>query len=83
MPAEPPNTSDPIGPGHPDWFRPPTRRERIIAGLLFPFFGIFFLLLFVVSNGWWFRWVILAIALYSIYRGLRHLQLALRMPGKS
>ena len=46
----------------PDWFRAPTTRERRIAAALFIGFGLFFIALFVVLSGWWFRWVILALA---------------------
>jgi fatty acid desaturase len=56
----------------PDWFREPTVREHWIAAGLFVGFGVFFLLLFVVLAGWWFRWVILALGVYSILHGLRH-----------
>ncbi len=55
-----------------DVFRPPTRREHGIAAGLFVFFGIFFLALFVVVDGWWFRWVIAGLGLYSILHGLGH-----------
>jgi hypothetical protein len=57
----------------PDWFRPPTRREHAIGAALFVGFGIFFVLLFVLLRGWWFRWVVLTLGVYSIIRGLRHL----------
>jgi hypothetical protein len=57
----------------PDWFRPPTRREHAIGAALFVGFGVFFVLLFVLLRGWWFRWVVLACGVYSILRGLRHL----------
>ena len=65
---------DDIQPEHadPNWFRPPTRRERIIGAALFIGFGLFFILLFIVSRGFWFRWVILALAAWSILVGLRH-----------
>jgi hypothetical protein len=58
----------------PDWFRAPTPRERRIAGALFIGFGLFFVALFVVLSGWWFRWVILFLGGYSIVIGLRHLR---------
>ncbi len=54
-------------------FRGPTPREHRIAAALFVGFAVFFVLLFVVLSGWWFRWVILALAMYSILDGLRHL----------
>jgi len=58
----------------PDWFRAPTARERRIAGALFIGFGLFFVALFVVLSGWWFRWVILTLGGYSILEGIRHLR---------
>jgi hypothetical protein len=58
----------------PDWFRAPTPRERRIAAALFIGFGLFFVALFVVLSGWWFRWVILTLAGYSILEGVRHLR---------
>ena len=57
----------------PQWFRPPTRREHAIAATLFVGFGVAFVALFIVLRGWWFRWVILGLAAWSIVRGLRHL----------
>jgi len=60
------------------WFRPPTRREHRIAGWLFIGFGVFFVMLFVVLHGWWFRWVIVGLGVYSCVHGLRHLQDARR-----
>ena len=67
-------SGDDIQPEHadPDWFRPPTRRERIIGAALFIAFGLFFILLFIVSRGFWFRWVLLALAIWSVIVGLRH-----------
>ena len=56
------------------WFRAPTRREHRIAGWLFIGFGVFFIALFFVLAGWWFRWVICGLGLYSILHGLRHLR---------
>ena len=61
-----------------EWFRPPTRREHRIAAALFIGFGLFFAALFVVTAGFWFRWVILALGLFSIARGLRHAMMLLR-----
>src|SRR2546430_11720040 len=58
----------------PNWFRAPSRRERRIAAAFFIGFGLFFIALFVVLSGWWFRWVILVLAGYSIFEGLRHLR---------
>ncbi len=58
---------------HPEeWFREPTPREHRIAAALFVGFGFFFAMLFIVLNGWWFRWVIIALAVYSTVYGLRH-----------
>ena len=65
----------------PDWFRPPSRRERWMAAGLFVGFGVFFVLLFVVTNGFWFRWVTLALGLYSILHGLRHARAAAAPPA--
>src|SRR6185369_4634546 len=58
---------------NPDWFRAPTVRERRIGAALFIGFRVFFLTLFVVLSGWWFRWVILMLGGYSILVGIRHL----------
>jgi len=58
----------------PDWFRQPTSREHRIAGWLFLAFGVFFLMLFVVLRGWWFRWVIAGLGVYSIVFALGHLR---------
>ena len=57
---------------HPDWFREPTAREHHIAAALFVGFGVFFVLLFVVLSGWWFRWVIVTLGAFSIIHGIRH-----------
>ena len=59
---------------HQDWFRAPNARERRIAAGLFIGFGLFFVALFVVLSGWWFRWVILLLAGYSMLSGIRHLR---------
>lgn len=56
----------------PDWFREPTPREHRIAAALFIGFGIFFVLLFVVQAGWWFRWVMLTLGVFSTIHGVRH-----------
>jgi hypothetical protein len=56
----------------PQWFREPTRRERLIAAALFVGFGLFFAAMFVVLTGWWFRWVVLGLSVISIVSGLRH-----------
>jgi hypothetical protein len=63
---------------HPEWFRGPTPREHRIAGTLFVGFGVFFVLLFCVQAGWWFRWVILTLGIYSMIHGVRHWLDALR-----
>jgi hypothetical protein len=55
-----------------EWFRPPTRREHRIAAALFVGFGLFFVALFLVTEGFWFRWVVLALGVYSILHGVRH-----------
>ena len=55
-----------------EWFRPPTRREHRIAAALFVGFGLFFVGLFLVTAGFWFRWVVLALGIYSILHGVRH-----------
>lgn len=56
----------------PEWFREPTRREHWIAAALFVGFGVFFVLLFYVTYGFWFRWVTLGLGFYSVLHGLRH-----------
>ena len=61
------------------WFREPTRREHFIAAGLFIAFGLFFLTWFVVLSGWWFRWVIIVLGIFSILHGVRHLQDARRL----
>jgi hypothetical protein len=58
----------------PNWFRAPTVRERRIAGALFIGFGAFFIALFIVLSGWWFRWVILGLGGYSMVIGVKHLR---------
>jgi hypothetical protein len=58
----------------PDWFRPPTSRERIIAAALFLGFGVFFFLLSVVWRGSWFRWVIIGLGAWSVVYALGHLR---------
>jgi hypothetical protein len=63
---------DPDGLGHPEVFRGPTPREHRIAAGLFVGFAVFFVLLYVVLGGWWFRWVILALGVWSFVYGLRH-----------
>lgn len=61
-----------------EWFRPPTRREHRIAAALFVGFGLFFIALFAVTAGFWFRWVVLALGVYSILHGVRHARAALK-----
>ena len=65
---------------HPDMFRPPTPAEHRFAARLFIGFGIGFVLLFVVLAGWWFRWVMLALGIYSCLDGVRHWLAARRRP---
>ena len=83
MPPDPFNrsdrASDPLVPDEtagdaadPDWFREPSRREHWLAAGLFVGFGVFFVLLFVVTAGWWFRWVTLGLGIYSVFHGLGH-----------
>ena len=43
-----------------------------MAAGLFIGFGIFFLALFIVIAGWWFRWVIAGLGVYSILHGASH-----------
>lgn len=57
---------------HPEVFRGPTPREHRIAAGLFVGFAVFFVLLYVVLSGWWFRWVILGLGVWSLVYGLRH-----------
>jgi len=56
---------------HPDLFREPTPREHRIAAGLFVGFAIFFVMLYVVLSGWWFRWVILGLGVWSFLYALR------------
>jgi hypothetical protein len=60
------------------WFRQPNRREHCIAAALFVGFGVFFVFLFLLQRGWWFRWVILGLGAISILRGLGHVMDAIR-----
>ena len=55
-----------------DWFREPTPREHRIAAWLFIGFSVGFVLLFFVLRGWWFRYVILGLAVHSFLFGFRH-----------
>ena len=57
---------------NPEWFREPTRREHRIAAGVFVGTGVFWIILFFVLAGWWFRWVIIVLGVYSILHGLRH-----------
>ncbi|MEA2708861.1 MAG: hypothetical protein QOF78_1462 [Phycisphaerales bacterium] len=57
---------------HREVFRGPTPREHRIAAALFVGFAVFFVLLYVVLSGWWFRWVILGLGVWSFVYGLRH-----------
>ena len=65
----------------PQWFREPSRREHWLAAGLFIAFGAFFVLLFVVTAGWWFRWVTLGLGVYSVIYGLGHARDAVRARG--
>ena len=76
MAAPPSDPSPPTEAADPRWFREPSRREHWLAAALFVAFGVFFVLLFVVTAGFWFRWVTLALGLYSILHGLRHARAA-------
>jgi hypothetical protein len=62
----------------PEAFRDPSRRERWIAAGLFVGFGLFFILLFLVTAGFWFRWVTLGLGVYSVLYGARQLVYAVR-----
>ena len=64
----------------PGWFRGPTRREHWLAAALFVAFGVFFVLLFVVLSGWWFRWVVLGLGVLSALHGLWHAAASRRTP---
>ena len=75
-PLSGPDPVAPDGAADPQWFRPPSRRERWMAAGLFIGFGVFFVLLFFVTAGFWFRWVTLALGLYSILHGLRYARAA-------
>ena len=55
-----------------EWFREPTNREHWIAAGLFMGFGLFFVALFIVLDGWWFRWIVLVLGLYSIVHAIGH-----------
>jgi hypothetical protein len=63
----------------PGWFREPTRKEHRIGGFLFLGFGVFFFLLFPVLAGWWFRWVMLGLGIWSVARGSWHLIMSTRV----
>jgi hypothetical protein len=71
---------DAVEEADPQWFREPTPREHWIAAALFVGFGVFFVLLFFVTYGFWFRWVTLGLGLYSVVHGLRHAHDARRSP---
>ena len=77
MSQRPPDAPDEA---NPEWFREPTPREHWIAAALFVGFGVFFVLLFFVTYGFWFRWVTLGLGLYSVVHGLRHARDAGRAP---
>lgn len=67
---------------HPELFREPTRREHFIAAGLFLAFAVFFVMLYVVLSGWWFRWVILGLGVWSFLYGVRHYLDGRRMAGR-
>ena len=71
-PTVPDHEAPPEEQADPQWFREPTRREHWLAAGLFVAFGAFFVLLFFVTYGFWFRWVTLGLGLYSVLHGLRH-----------
>src|SRR5687767_4930484 len=58
----------------PEWFRAPTRREHRLAAGLFAGFAAGFVALFFVLQGWWFRWVILGLGVYSLLYAALHLR---------
>lgn len=62
----------------PTWFRPATPREHWIGAGLFLGFGVFFVLLFFVTAGWWFRWVTLGLGVYSGVYAIYHVRVARR-----
>ena len=68
----PPEAADP------EWFREPTPREHRMGAALFVAFGVFFVLLFVVLSGWWFRWVVLGLGVLSGLHGLWHAAASVR-----
>ncbi len=45
-----------------------------MAAGMFLGFGVFFVLLFFVNRGWWFRWIILVLGIVSIWHGARHMR---------
>src|SRR3954467_1651013 len=50
-----------------EWFREPSQRERRIAAWLFIGFAVFFFGLAWVQRGWWFAWVVLGLAGFSLW----------------
>ena len=77
-PDSAPPPSHPDDAADPDWFREPNAKEHWIAARLFIGFGLFFAALFFVQRGWWFRWIVLALGIYSILLGVRHARSARR-----
>ena len=63
---------------HPEWFRDVTPREHWMAAALFLGFGLFFVALFYLTAGFWFRWVTLGLGVYSILHASRHVRDARR-----
>jgi hypothetical protein len=70
MPDENPESPHEIA--DPTWFRGPTPREHKLGAALFTAFGVWFVLLFFVVRDWSFCWVILAMAVVSLWRALWH-----------
>jgi hypothetical protein len=77
-PPQPVEESTPPELADPESFRDPTPREHWLAAGLFVGFGGFFVLLFFVTAGFWFRWVTLGLGVYSILNGVRHVGYAVR-----
>jgi hypothetical protein len=76
-------TSTPQESADQHWFREPCERERRIAAWLFMGFSFGFVMLFFVLRGWWFRYVILGLGVYSFLYGYRHARDLRRARGRS
>jgi hypothetical protein len=72
------HTDSDIPAADPQWFRAPNRREHVIAAGLSLGFAIFFFTLFHVQRGWWFRWAIFALGIFSLLQAIRHALGAIR-----